>query len=80
MRKLVYGISDDATQIGPFGANDEEDSLALEIHNGCCFLFDKQGDSGLATGPDIFNRNSFNFLLGIYDTNKNILYFCKLDT
>lgn len=33
-----------------------------------------------AAGADILHRSSFNFDLGLYDTDTNTLYFCKLDT
>ncbi len=46
-----------------------------EINNGYYLLIDRQNADG-----DILDRNSFNFTLGLYDTDANTLYFCKLDT
>lgn len=37
-------------------------------------------DPGMASGADMFHRSSFNFTLGIYDTENSTLYVCALDT
>ncbi len=54
----------------------EEHPIIPEIQNGYYRLIDRQNDAT----ADILHRYSFNFTLGLYDTDTNILYFCTLDT
>lgn len=57
--------------------NDNEGHpIVPEIQNGYYLLIDRQNDAT----EDILHRYSFNFTLGLYDTDTNTLYFCKLDT
>ena len=51
-----------------------------EIEEGYYRLIDRQSEEGKATGADILHRASLNFTVGLYDTEKGILYFCELDT
>lgn len=77
---LVYGITDEKNSIGPFLTDSDGNALVPEIQKGYYLLTDRQAESDKATGADILHRNSFNFTLGLYDTDTNTLYFCKLDT
>lgn len=80
VKALVYGISDETGSSGPFLTDGEGNTLVPEIEDGYYFLIDRQAEPGKAAGADILHRSSFNFTLGIYDADANILYFCKLDT
>ena len=86
VQTLVYGTADENGQIGPYLTKDSErdelftELLVPEIRNGYYLLVDRQEEPGMAAGADILHRGSFNFTLGLYDTDTDTLYFCKLDT
>ena len=50
--------------------------LVPDIQNGYYRLIDRHSDRE----TDILDRYSFNFTVGLYDTDNNTLYFCELDT
>lgn len=72
---LVYGISDEASSIGPYLCDGGGTPLVPDIQNGYYLLIDRQDETG-----DILERASFNFTLGIYDSDSDTLYLLKLDT
>lgn len=76
MQALVYGLKDETGEIGPFLNDNEGNALVPEIQNGYYLLIDRHSDKK----SDILERGSFNFTVGLYDTDNNIIYFCKLDT
>lgn len=76
MQALVYGLDDEASKIGPFLSDEQGNALVPEIQNGYYYLIDRHTE----TNTDILERDSFNFTVGIYDADNNIMYFCKLDT
>lgn len=80
VQTLVYGVSDETSRTGPFLSDQEGNPLVPDIQNGYYLLMDRQGQKELAAGADILHRSSFNFTLGLYDTDTNTLYFCQLDT
>ena len=47
-----------------------------KIQNGYYILIDRHSEKD----KNILERYSFNFTVGLYDTDANILYFCELDT
>lgn len=55
-------------------------SLLPSVNEGYYILIDRGADPGMASGADMFHRSSFNFTLGIYDTENSTLYVCALDT
>lgn len=69
---LAYGISDREKSIGPYLGDIE----LPEIQNGYYRLIDRHEEND----TDILERTSFNFTLGIYDTDTKTLYFCEIDT
>lgn len=73
---LVYGYEDETTSIGSFLKDEQGENLVPQIENGYYILVDRQSNQT----DNILDRGSFNFTLGIYDTENNNLYFCKLDT
>lgn len=76
VKTLVYGIEDETKKEGPFLSDGDGNPLMPEIQNGYYRLIDRHYD----TKTDILNRASFNFTVGLYDTDNNTLYLCKLDT
>lgn len=80
VRTLIYGTTDEANSIGPYVSDGEGNALIPDIQDGYYLLIDRHGESDKASEEDILHRASFNFTLGIYDSNTKILYFCKLDT
>lgn len=76
VQALVYGISDETSSIGPFLTDGNGNTLVPEIKNGYYLLIDRHTDKD----TDILSRSSFNFTIGLYDTDTNTLYCCKLDT
>lgn len=76
VQALVYGISEDASSIGPFLTDADGATLVPEIQNGSYRLLDRQTD----TEEPLLERFSFNFTLALYDTDADRLYVCKLDT
>ena len=76
VQALVYGLSEGTTHIGPMLNDNEGHPIVPEIQNGYYLLIDRQYDAE----ADILHRYSFNFTLGLYDTDTNTLYFCTLDT
>lgn len=80
VKTLVYGISDASSSIGPFLTDEDGQAFVPKIQNGYYCLIDRQAQDGKATGADILHRSSFNFTLGLYDTDTNTLHICQLDT
>lgn len=78
VRTLIYGTADETSSIGPYVSDSEGKALIPDIQNGYYLLIDRHAEAD--KNEDILLRGSFNFTLGIYDSNTNTLYFCKLDT
>ena len=73
---LVYGLEKENFQYGPFLNDGMGNALIPEIQNGYYILIDRQTE----TDTNILERPSFNFTVGLYDADTNIMYFGKLDT
>ena len=73
---LVYGLENDASQTGPFLSNGDGNLMVPEIQNGYYILIDRHSEKD----KNILERYSFNFTVGLYDVDTNIMYFFKLDT
>lgn len=76
VQALVYGISDESSSIGPFLNDGNGNALVPEVKNGYYLLIDRHTDKE----TDILSRASFNFTVGLYDTDTDTLYYCELDT
>lgn len=76
VQTLVYGVETETTKDGPFLTDENGKPLVPEIQNGYYCLIDRHSD----TKTEILKRSSFNFTLGLYDTDTNTLYCCELDT
>ena len=79
-KALAYGVEDETSKTGPYLTDENGNPLVPEIHSGYYRLIDRQAENSKSAGADILNRYSFNFTLGLYDTDTNTLYFCELDT
>lgn len=62
--------------------NDESNSILVDgesripkISNGYYYFKDKQGND-----ENLFDRNSYNFILSIYDSDMKVLYYIEIDT
>lgn len=73
---LVYGMEDEKSKAGPILSDGDGNPLVPDIQNGYYRLIDRHSDRE----TDILDRYSFNFTVGLYDTDNNTLYFCELDT
>lgn len=72
MQEIVYGTDMEIggrPAPGPF-------MKVPEIQNGYYILIDRHSEKD----KNILERYSFNFTVGLYDADTNIMYFCKLDT
>lgn len=70
VQALLYG------DYSGFVCDENGNSLIPEIKNGYSMLIDKQDDSL----TNMLERASLNFVLGVYDTDTNTLYYYELDT
>ena len=77
---LVYGVKEGTASIGPYLTDEEGEPVIPDIELVSYRLIDRQAEEGIAAGADILHRSSFNFTLGIYDTDAERLYFCEMDT
>lgn len=75
-KALVYGVTEETSQIGPFLTDENGDTLFPEIENGYYILIDRHSQKE----GNILERASFNFTLAIYDTDTNKLHYCEFDT
>lgn len=80
VRTLVYGISHKTHSDGPYLNDNNGNALVPEIQNGYYLLIDRQVKNNTESKVDILQRFSFNLTIGLFDTDTNTLYFCKLDT
>lgn len=78
---LIYGQEGENGKLGPMLCDRDGEPLPPRIQNGYyCFVDrhplsqDKKDDS------DVFSRSSYNFSVGIYDTDTDTLYYMELDT
>ena len=75
-KAIVYGLQKENCQYSPILNDGMGNALMPEIQNGYYILIDRQTE----TDTDILERPSFNFTVGLYDADTNIMYFSKLDT
>ena len=60
----------------------ELNPLFPEIENGYYFFLDRHPDASGESfdATELLDRYSYNFIVAIYDSDSDILYFCKFDT
>ena len=78
---LAYGLETGAESNGPYLVDEGGSPLFPQVERGWYYFEDRHGE---AVSPQddgaIFERNSFNLTLAVYDAETNILYFCTFDT
>lgn len=81
---LAYGtrreMGDTVEISGPYMTDDEGNALMPKVENGYYFLLNKQNGKIGMTREEIRSEPSHNVILAIYDTDKQMLYFCEEDT
>ncbi len=82
VRAILYGVTrrqpdgSEAT-FGPLLTDpDTGEALFPQVEEGYYFFWDRHAD----TDTPFFSRYSFNFTVAVYDAEKKILYYGKLDT
>ena len=70
------GFNGDGATFAKIKFSDDSALAQIEIKNGYSMLIDKQDDSL----TNMLERASLNFVLGVYDTDTNTLYYYELDT
>lgn len=81
---LAYGTKkEENTTVeisGPYMTDDEGKTLIPKVENGYYFLLNKQNGKTEMTFEEVINAHSHNVILAIYDTDKQVLYFCESDS
>ena len=77
---LIYGLEDESSSIGPYISEDGE-ALFPNVENGYYYFFDRHDESeDHFDDVNVLSRHSFNFVIAIFDTDTNRLYYTKFDT
>ncbi len=76
---LLYGGEGEIYSVGPLVSDGEGNALVPPADRGYYMIVDRQTEGGTA-GPELLSRPSYNFTLGLYDSNSDTLYFYTLDT
>ena len=73
LQTLIYGTRTETTATGPFIG-----ITMPKIEKGYWYFYDRQGET--ANDADVLNRNSYNYIFALYDTENDLLYYCEYDT
>ena len=77
---LVYGLKDETSSIDPYISEDGE-ALFPKVENGYYYFYDRHSESkDHFDDTNVLSRHSFNFVIAIFDTDTNRLYYSKFDT
>lgn len=77
---LVYGLEDETSSIGPYISKDGV-VLFPEVENGYYYFYDRHSEStDHFDDTNVLDRHSFNFVIAIFDTDTNRLYYSRFDT
>ena len=79
VQALLYGVSWEDGQIGPYLTDEEGNALIPAVQEGYYWLKDRQ-TSEEADGVALLDRASINCTVAVYDTKTNELYYATLDT
>lgn len=72
---LLWGMSDENSKTGPYLFDEKEQPLVSYTDNGYYILIDRHSAPG-----NILERGSFNLTIALYDADRQLMYYCKLDT
>ena len=73
LETLIYGTRTETKATGPVIG-----ITMPEVENGYWYFYDRQGDA--SSDSEVLNRNSYNYTFALYDTEKDLLYYCEYDT
>ena len=77
---LVYGLEDETSSIGPYISEDGE-ALFPKVENGYYYFYDRHSESkDHFDDTNVLARHSFNFVIAIFDTDTNRMYYSRFDT
>ena len=77
----VYGEKDESEWVGSLAVNDNGEAYFPLVDNGYYFFLDRHSEStDSRDDTDLLNRDSYNFIIAIYDTDNHRLHYYKLDT
>lgn len=81
LTKLVYGIEDDASKIGPYLTKEIGEPVIPDVQNGCYYFLDRHSKSVDGyDDSDVLNRGSLNLTVAIYDMDTDTLYYVEYDS
>ena len=82
LMRIVYGTVEDGHYIEPYITfNDDNTPCISYIEEGYYFFLDRHSQSkNQYDDSHIFERNSYNLTVAIYDTQTDVLYYLELDT
>lgn len=81
LTKLVYGIEDDTSKIGPYLTVEIGEPVIPNIQNGCYYFLDRHSRSvDSYDDSDVLNRGSLNLTIAIYDMDTDTLYYVEYDS
>lgn len=72
---LLYGREIDGGRVGPFVTDREGNTLFPPVSKGYYWLRDRQSEASQSATNCLSN-----FAIAVYDEQKNMLYYCKMDT
>lgn len=76
---LAYGLEEGDRGWGPYVTGEDGQALIPPVENGRYYFLDRHSDAGRGE-EDVLERGSFNFTLALYDIDRDILYYAKMDT
>lgn len=78
---LIYGITTEEGREGPYVTDEDGKAEFPKIQNGYYYFIDKQNQNAARyDDTDVLDRDSFNFIIAIYDIDTDRLYYAELDT
>ena len=81
LTKLVYGIEDDTSKIGPYLTKEIGEPVIPDVQNGCYYFLDRHSQSVDGYDDnDVLNRGSLNLTIAIYDMDTGTLYYMEYDS
>ena len=81
LMKLVYGIEDDTSKIGPYLTVEIGKPVIPNIQNGCYYFLDRHSKSvDSYDDSEVLNRGSLNLTIAIYDMDTDTLYYVEYDS
>ncbi|MBQ3404457.1 MAG: hypothetical protein IJG63_03445 [Oscillospiraceae bacterium] len=76
---LLYGGEGETYSVAPLVSDGEGNALVPPADRGYYMLVDRQSE-GVTAGPELLSRPSYNFTIGLYDSDSDTLSFYTLDT